>query len=261
MKKLFKGLRGGLAFESTLKVGADDQDFPSFVERTYLYPVVGVLLGALLGLVGVGFSYLPGFIGAALGLVGYYLVGGVIHSDGLADFADALVAGGGREERRKVMKDEKTGVAGLVGVMVVNLLLFSALVELFSAGEPVTVFLIILSGEVLSKEVMLALLYFGRSPHEGLASTFMEKVNSTDFWLGTGLMAVVLVAFRAGPAFLSLLVGVVVVLLLVWLGDRVIGGVNGDIAGAGGEIARPLGMVLLISLWHFGLLEPAWWGF
>ncbi len=247
-----------MAFESTLPVRADEDDFWSFVGRGYLYPLVGGVLGSFLGLLGFGLSYLPAFIGAGLGLLGYYLIGGIIHADGLADFSDALAAGGGHDERREVMKDEQTGAAGLVGITIVNLLLFSTLVELFSLGRPLTVFLVILAGEVLSKETMLSLLFFGRSAHEGLGSTFMEEVDLFDLALGTVLTGASLALFRSPWAFLAFGVVVVLVPLFIRLGSGVIGGVNGDITGAGGEFARPLGMILLVLLSQFGLLVPVW---
>lgn len=258
MKKLFSGLLGGLAFESTLPVRADEDDFWSFVGRSYLYPVVGIVLGSLLGLLGVGLSYLPTFIGAGLGVLGYYLICGIIHTDGLADFADGLIVGGSHDERREVMKDEKTGAAGLVGVIVTNLLLFSALVELFSLGHLPTIFLVVLAAETLSKGTMLALLFFGESSHDGLGATFMEAVNPVDMVLGAVVTMASLALFRGPGAFLALGLLVVLVPLFVWLGGRVIGGISGDIVGAGGEIARPLGMISLILLNQFGLLGVVW---
>jgi adenosylcobinamide-GDP ribazoletransferase len=258
MKDLFYGFIGGLTFESTLPVEGGKASFEAFIDRLYLYPVLGAFLGGLVGIVGVGLSYLPGFIGASLAILVYYALCGIIHSDGLTDLADGLAAGGAQEERTKVMKDEKTGAAGLVGILVVNLVLFSGLVELFATGEPVKIFFVILIAEVLSKETMLSLLFLGESAHEGLGSTFIEKAGVKDFLLGTGFTGLALAWLGEPSAFLSMALVVLAVPLFVRLGETVAGGTSGDVIGAGGEFVRPLAIVSLVLLPRLEPLVSFW---
>lgn len=258
MKDLLYGFIGGLTFESTLPVRGGEASFQAFIDRLYLYPVLGAFLGGLVGIVGVGLSYLPGFVGASLAILVYYALCGIIHTDGLADLADGLAAGGSREERTKVMKDEKTGAAGLVAMMVVNLLLFSGLVELFATGELWRIFVVILVAEVLSKETMLSLLFLGESAHEGLGSTFIEKTGVKDFLLGTGFTGLALAWLGEPSAFLAMGLVVLVVPLFVRLGQTVAGGTSGDVIGAGGEFVRPLAIMSLVLLPRLEPLASFW---
>lgn len=248
MKKLLRGLRGGLAFETTFPIGKGEEDFWSFVERTFLFPVIGLIVGGLLGGIGILLSFVPLFIGASLFIAALYLICGILHTDGMADFADALVTSGTHSERKAVMKDEKTGAAGLVTILVTNLLLFSGLVELFSVREPLFLFFVILSAEVLSRETILSLLFVGRSAHEGLGSKFIEKTGVAEWVAGTIISISVLVVFHGVLGFVPLAVTLIVGYVLLRLGYRVIGGLNGDIVGAAAEFARPLVIIAFVLL-------------
>lgn len=248
MKAMLRGLRGGLAFETTLPIGKGEEDFLSFVERPFLFPVIGLIVGGFLGGIGILLSFLPPFIVASLFMVGLYLICGILHADGLADFADGLVTGGTHEERRAVMKDEKTGAAGLITILVTNLLLFAGLVELFAVEEPLFLFFVILSAEVLSRETTLSLLFVGRSAHEGLGSTFIEEAGPWGWVGGTLITIAVLVVFRGLLAIVALAVTLVAGYIILRLGYRVIGGLNGDIVGAATEIARPLVIITFVLL-------------
>ncbi|MEF8850711.1 MAG: adenosylcobinamide-GDP ribazoletransferase [Candidatus Bipolaricaulota bacterium] len=248
MKEILRGLRGGLAFETTFPIGKGEEYFLSFVERPFLFPVIGLIVGGFLGGIGILLSFIPPFIGASLFMVGLYLICGILHTDGLADFADGLVTGGTHAERRAVMKDEKTGAAGLVTILVTNLLLFAGLVELFAVKEPLFLFFVILSAEVLSRETTLSLLVVGRSAHEGLGSTFIEKAGPWGWVRGTFISVAVLAVFWSPLALVPLAVALVAGYVVLRLGYRVIGGLNGDIVGAAVEFTRPLVIIAFVLL-------------
>ncbi|MFB6214508.1 MAG: adenosylcobinamide-GDP ribazoletransferase [Candidatus Bipolaricaulia bacterium] len=248
MKRLLRGLRGGLAFETTFPIGKGEEDFRSFVNRSYLFPVIGLIVGGLLGGIGILLSFVPQFIDAGLFMVGLYLICGILHTDGLADFADGLVTGGTHSERKAVMKDEKTGAAGLVTILVTNLLLFSGLVELFAVEEPLFLFFVILSAEVLSREITLSLLFVGRSAHEGLGSMFIEEAGPWGWVGGTFISIVLLVVFWGPLSLVPLAVALAVGYVILRLGYRVIGGLNGDIVGAAAELVRPLVIITFVLL-------------
>ncbi|MCF7875501.1 adenosylcobinamide-GDP ribazoletransferase [Candidatus Bipolaricaulota bacterium] len=248
MRRILNGLRGGLTFETTFPLSQGEEDFWSFVDNSFLYPMVGAIVGAILGGIAIPFSYLPEFIAAGTFLVVLYLICGILHTDGLADFADGLVTGGTHSERRSVMKDEKTGAAGLVSIFATNILLFSGLVELFSIDSFYQIFLIILTAEVLSKLGMHSVLFFGTSAHEGMASTFIDRMTRPD-WVGGFLISFAFSALFMDPfVALPLIAVFLIVLGMVKLGDRVIGGINGDIAGAAGEIVRPIAIILFVLI-------------
>ncbi len=248
MKDMLRGLRGGLAFETTFPIGKGGGDFQAFVDRLYLFPVLGLIVGGLLGGIGILLTFVPSFIGAGLFMVGLYLIRGILHTDGLADFADALITRGSHSERKAVMKDEKTGAAGLVAILVTNLLLFSGLVELLSVNEPIFLFFAILSAEVLTGETALSLLFVGERSHEGLGSKFMEKTGLAEWMTGTIISISLLIIFQGVLGLVTLAVALVSGYVFLRLGYRVIGGLNGDIVGAAIELVRPLVVITFVLL-------------
>lgn len=95
------------------------------------YPLVGLLLGGLLALVGWLPVQAPAPVGAILLLVVWVALTGALHLDGLADCSDAWAAGHADPERiLSVMKDPACGpvaVAVLVLVLLVKLGVLMAL--------------------------------------------------------------------------------------------------------------------------------------
>src|SRR5260370_4158255 len=93
------------------------------------------LVGGLLGWSGAGlFLALKSFAGdsvAALLVLGYWvLVTGALHEDGLADVADAVRAGRGRDRMFAILKDSRIGAYGTLA------LLFSVLIRWQALAHP-----------------------------------------------------------------------------------------------------------------------------
>ncbi len=98
--------------------------------KSYLFPFVALLIGLLVTAVASVVFECSGSapeIAALLVLLAIYLVTGLMHLDGLADFFDGVIAGGTKEDKRRAMKDEKIGIAGLFATVFVILLSFFAI--------------------------------------------------------------------------------------------------------------------------------------
>lgn len=105
------------------------------IGRSALYfPLVGLLIGALLAAL---FWLLKGvdpLLAAALLLTAWVLITGVLHLDGLADSADAWVGGqGNRKKTLALMKDPCCGTAAVVALVLLVMLKTIALSELLEA--------------------------------------------------------------------------------------------------------------------------------
>ncbi len=103
------------------------------------YPLVGALVGLGLALPLVLSAWLeldlPAMPLAAIILLLWVLLCGALHLDGLADSFDAWLGGhGDRERTLAIMKDPASGPAGVVSLLLVLLLKFSALVVVVEAG-------------------------------------------------------------------------------------------------------------------------------
>lgn len=104
------------------------------------YPLVGALIGAMLCALAAVLPRDRPLLCAALLLVAWVAVTGALHLDGLADSADAWIGGlaGNREESRirtlSIMKDPRSGPAGVTALVLVLVLKFAALSSLPAAA-------------------------------------------------------------------------------------------------------------------------------
>jgi len=96
---------------------------------TAFFPLVGFAIGGVL--VGADWLISPWLTRSlcdALLITLLTLITGALHLDGLADVCDGLAARGGRERFLAVMKDSQVGAVGAVGLVLVLLLKWQALV-------------------------------------------------------------------------------------------------------------------------------------
>src|SRR3990170_9070840 len=99
------------------------------------YPLVGLLIGAVLVALNEAAAGASGAVRAALLLAAWVIVTGGLHLDGLADSADAWVGGlGDRERTLAIMKDPRSGPAAVTTLVVILILKFAALQTLVADG-------------------------------------------------------------------------------------------------------------------------------
>src|SRR5262249_59963806 len=109
---------------------------PNFVRAQRMFPVVGALIGAAIGLFclllrAIG---LPDLAAAALALGAGAILTGALHEDGLADVADGF--GGGRDPAAKleIMRDSRLRTFGALILLVSFVAKVSALAALSTAA-------------------------------------------------------------------------------------------------------------------------------
>lgn len=130
-------------FLTRLPVRLPGMPAPEQVGRSLLwYPLVGLLLGALLLAAQALLSQQPAVLQAALLLTLWVALSGGLHLDGLADTADAWVGGyGDRERTLAIMKDPRSGPIAVVMLVLLLLLKFAALLVLLQAGQTLALLL------------------------------------------------------------------------------------------------------------------------
>ena len=226
-----------LQFETRLPLGRP-ADFSAFARRPWLYPLAGYVVG---GIAAIG-AFLIGarpLVAAAVALALALLVTGFHHLDGLLDFGDGLMAHGSREKRVAALADRAIGAGGIGLGLIVTLLAFAALSSVPSVAVA------ILAGEVLARLGTAWITVAGRPFKEGIHATLHASARP-----GHGVYALVLalpllLVLPAAPLAVAGIVTAASVAVMVALGDRLFGGVNGDVAGAAHEVVRALVIVSL----------------
>jgi adenosylcobinamide-GDP ribazoletransferase len=216
------------------------------------FPLVGTLLGIIVGalwwLAGKVWPPLPT---AAVAITADLLLTGLLHFDGLADAGDGLLAPMSRERCLEAMADPSIGAFGLVTVVVVLLLRFSA----FAVLRPAP--LVIAGLWCASRTGMVAItevLPYARP--SGIVKDFLADSSSSSRQrivlrgavIGGVAISVVLVTIERGARGLAALgaelLAMVLVSLLSW---RRIGGYTGDVLGAAGVIGETVGLLILVT--------------
>ena len=223
------------------------------IARSCLFPVIGALIGIVVALVAfLAFRVLAAApdLAAVLTLLGLYLFTGLLHLDGLADFFDGVMAPGSKDEKRRAMKDDQTGIAGLFATLVLLLLSLAAIktvgVHRASAAIDGTFssfyhFLaIFVTAEVAAKLSMNTCLLLGRNypASAGVGRLFILAFKPRAYLLA--LSAALLLAYLVTVSMqcLTVLMGVLVAGGVTHLAKLKFGAVSGDVLGASNELAR-----------------------
>ena len=161
----------------------------------YFYPLIGIIIGSVLWLVyavatwhgsapvsvehisvGLQSNHL---VVAALLLAAWCLITGGLHLDGLADSGDAWVGGyGDRQRTLDIMKDPTVGPMGLMLVVIVLLLKFSALVMLVDQLDGLLLLGALLGIPMLARFSIIPLFYFTPYVREdGLGSDLKRSIS------------------------------------------------------------------------------------
>lgn len=219
------------------------------------FPVVGALLGLLIGGAAIGLGELiPVPTAVAVAVIVGLLLTGAFHEDGLADIADAFGGGHTPERRFEILKDSRHGtygVAALSGSIVLRVVAASSIVG--SAA--------LLAGFVAAHTLgrgaaVLAIAIFPPATQSGLGAGAARSLRPST----TVAVAVVMVGVTAGATgwwACPLIGGAIIAMLAVgWLAMRKIGGLAGDVLGAIEVVVECVTLVIVSGL---ALRYEVWW--
>jgi adenosylcobinamide-GDP ribazoletransferase len=200
---------------------------------TAFYPLVGLLLGALLAAADTLLAYLfPLPVRSALVLALWAIMTGALHLDGFLDSCDGLLGGSTPERRLDIMRDERVGAYALAGGVLLLITLFGSL-ESITNGR----WAVMLLAPMLGRWGMtLAVVSFPYARTTGLGRDIKDHAGFQQLAIATftTLVAVGMLAFFLRNYLPLIALGVAV--SIWWLGAqfimRRIPGMTGDTYGA-----------------------------
>jgi adenosylcobinamide-GDP ribazoletransferase len=230
-------------------------DYKELCGRSVLsYPLVGLIIGSILALSGMIFSHFftghySVFIVAVLILVIWVLITGGLHLDGLADSADGWLGGFGDPVRTlEIMKDPRSGAAGVVALVLLLLFKFVLITAVLSQRENAGLLFLIIAPVLARASIPALFLYTPYARKGGMGSIPAE-------YMSNGAVKIVLILlmliclFTIKNGFYILLGMGIFFYLLRRMMIRRIGGMTGDTAGAMVEIMECT--VLLFAVMEF----------
>ena len=205
---------------------------PDLASSVWAFPVVGLVVGALGGLVyalahWIGMAPL---LAAAWALIAMLLITGAFHEDGLADAADGFGGGTTRERKMEIMRDSRIGAYGTLAVAMSLIVRVAALASL---GRAHLVIMALIAAGILGRGgIVLILLLLRPARPDGMAAA-LDVLPEGSVAVGLGLTLVApFLLLPLGSAFLAVILGLATCLAVSRLAYAQIGGHSGDVLGA-----------------------------
>ncbi len=223
---------------------------------TAWYAGVGLLLGALLVGLDWGLRWLlPTGVATALLLVAWVALSGALHLDGFVDCCDALLVPVSRERRLEILRDVHAGTFGIVGVSLLLLTKYTALLALPVSIRPAVLLLVPTLGRWGMTLAVLLYPYARQGPGLGqrakmgagrlqlaIATATVLLVTGVGGWLGLGWIA---------PALLGLTT--LLVLAVAGWTQAKLGGLTGDVYGAICELGETAALLAVVAVAQRGM--------
>ncbi len=241
-----KSFLTALAFLTILPIRFRDGPSAEVVARSrFWYPVVGLLLGLVLG----GWMELTNQLGvpmlsAFLVLLAWVGLTGALHLDGLCDFCDGVFGGHNTEDRLRIMKEPQLGTFGLVGGVLLILGKFVTL-QTLGGGQwgAASGAKMVAASVVVARCLVLGVAAGARYPRpEGTGKALIEATcwpeGTAYAAIAAGGTLLAIPHFRPLDALAVFLPVLLVVFLLRWICERRLGGVTGDCLGAAIELTE-----------------------
>ncbi len=207
------------------------------------FPVIGFLLGGFLFGVDLGLGLvLPSELASALILGLWVLVAGTMHLDGFMDTCDGL-HGDTSQRRLEIMADTSVGSFGIVGVIILLLIKYTALLTL-PIGLRMEALLLV---PLLSRWTMVyAIFVFPYARKDGgLGQTFKQQAT----WQKLVIATLIVLAVSGGllrwqGTILMVIAWIIATTLGYFLRSR-LGGLTGDTYGAINEIVEVVTLMVV----------------
>lgn len=241
MKKALNEFLTALTFMSRLPVKIKETSDL----KLYFFPLVGVLLGLLVVLAEVLFSYLFSLeITAILLLIFYVYLTGALHLDGLGDFADGFFAGRARKKTAEIMHDSNSGIFALVTLILILGLKYLLFKEILAVEN----FELLILMAVFSRYLLGFLIVFTNAAESSLMAAAIKKSSRrTDLLFSTLItLSIFLLYFFALNSgfklfYVLLLSTLFIFILMIYLSkwsQNKLGGLSGDIYGTFIELSE-----------------------
>lgn len=220
------------------------KDMPSKQQNAQsllFYPLIGLLIGLILFVIATVLHVLQILLLSTLILVVWIWLTGGLHLDGLADTGDAWVGGFGDPERTlKIMKDPSCGPIGVLSLIILCLIKFSAIYTLLEKQIYTPLILFPILGRLAPLFLFLTTTYLREKGLGSSIAEFMPKKSSI-------LILVLCLSASLIFGWIGLITTLIFILTLIYLRYKFvqrIGGITGDTVGASIEITET---VVLLS--------------
>lgn len=225
-----------------ININCDEKDYG----KGLIYaPLVGLILGFLLFL---AYNLLSLFLStnivAVFLIIGYIVLTGGLHLDGLGDTFDGLYSNRPKEKILEIMRDSRVGTNAVLALISIILLNYVMLTELSIMAEVVLLFPV--AGRIGS--LMGAGISVYARKNEGLGKSFIDHCKKKEMFLGSIISFVIFGAVLGIRGVLISFIVMISACLITKMFTTKIGGATGDILGAVCELNQTVFLLLMYLL-------------
>ncbi len=211
----------------------------------HIFPLIGVLTGALTGLVAYCTSKIfPEPLTGIITVSFLEVITGIHHLDALLDFGDGVLAKTSPEEKIRVMHDKCVGAGGFwLGITIIGIKVLSIMYL-----HEVQLFTLIIVSEVSAKLSMVISMWVGKPAYQSSTATpFIEEAHRKRWKPTLALVVSLAIALLCSiKCIFMICVGIVVALFITWIAYRNFRGVTGDVLGAIDEVASATTLLVAV---------------
>jgi adenosylcobinamide-GDP ribazoletransferase len=221
-------------------------------------PLIGLLLGAVVGGVAIGLRHAGPLVAATAAVAVLAVATRGLHLDGLADVADGLGSRRDPAEARAIMKKGDVGPFGVVAVVLVLVLDIACYASILGRFDRLEV--LVASAAVVGSSRGATLLVSGRelppAAPDGFGALVAGSSGLVERARGVG-WSVLVIGLAGGAAGLgarshtvvgiAVLLGPAVAYAFAWHCSRRFGGMTGDVFGAVTEIACAASLLVIAA--------------
>lgn len=236
-----------LRFFTRLRVPVQGGHDGNLAENAILFPLVGLFIGGLIGVVWwFASQILPPAIAAGLVIGTGLLLTGGLHEDGFADCADGLGGAMTREKALDIMRDSRVGAYGAMALVLTIGLRWAALAALAPAYG-VLALLVAHSGSRALIALPLAASRYARP--QGLADSVSDGITKRDLLFVLALATVISLVAAGWAGLVALSVAVSAAWGFLKYMESRLGGYTGDGLGAVQQIGEITLLITLAGFW------------
>ena len=222
------------------------QDDSAMSRAVPWFMVVGLVLGTMQALVYASLlQILPALLAAVLAIAALALITGAFHHDGLADMADAFGGGWTVDQRLEILKDSRLGTYGVTALTLAIVTEVAAL-SAVAAGSGAAA---VIAAHTLSRAMSGLAMIVGRpAKASGLGVDYLAGLPRSA--VGASVLgAVGIAAVVAGVwALVASIVAGLVMVMVLQLANRKIGGISGDVLGAVQQLTKLAVLITLVAV-------------
>jgi adenosylcobinamide-GDP ribazoletransferase len=205
------------------------------------FPLIGFALGAVLAATDYLLAFIiPRAVRATLLVLALTIITGGVHLDGLADTADACGAGRDRIRALEILRDSRIGTFGAAAIFFVLALKIAALVSATGHMERLALYL----APGIARWAMVALpCRMDYLREHGAGSGLLGIDEQRNLKVATVIALIAILPVSGRPALRGIVAALLVVGVLRAGYRRWLGGITGDLIGAGGELAEAVVLI------------------